>query len=73
MFDLASRRGLKIDIGRLSTELGIRVVTSVAVQRGGTEQLLKLMDEPPPVHPDNERASWRPPSAAEAENCPTGG
>src|SRR5262245_57429438 len=45
MFDIATRRGVKIDLERLSTELGVPVVTSVAVRRGGTEDLLRRMDE----------------------------
>ncbi len=45
MFDIASRRGIKIDLGRLSAELGVPVVTSVAVHRGGTDELLRRMDD----------------------------
>jgi ferrous iron transport protein B len=37
MFDIATRRGVKIDLKQLSAELGVPVVTSVAVRRGGTE------------------------------------
>jgi ferrous iron transport protein B len=45
MFDIASKRGVKIDIARLSADLGVPVVTSVAVRRGGTEELLRRLDE----------------------------
>ncbi len=45
MFDIATRRGVKIDLKQLSAELGVPVVTSVAVRRGGTEELLRQMDE----------------------------
>jgi ferrous iron transport protein B len=45
MFDIAGRRGIKIDLDRMSAELGVPVVTSVAVRRGGTEQLLRCMDQ----------------------------
>ena len=45
MMDIAKRRGIGIDIDKLSAELGIAVVTSVAVRRDGTEALLRRMDE----------------------------
>ena len=55
MFDIARHRGWKIDLERLSEELGIPVVSSVAVRRGGTESLLAALDalaaNPPPVRP----------------------
>jgi ferrous iron transport protein B len=45
MIDIARRRGIDIDLDRLSAELGVPVVTSIAVRRGGTEELLRRMDE----------------------------
>jgi ferrous iron transport protein B len=45
MIDIARRRGIDIDLGKLSAELGVPVVTSTAVRRGGTEELLRRMDE----------------------------
>ena len=45
MFDIARHRGFEIDLDRLSGELGIPVVTSVAVRRGGTGDLLAQIDE----------------------------
>ncbi|TCH99133.1 ferrous iron transport protein B [Roseococcus sp. SYP-B2431] len=44
MIDIARHRGIEIDLERLSAELGIPVVTSVAVRRGGTEALLAEID-----------------------------
>jgi ferrous iron transport protein B len=44
MIDIARKRGIEIDLEKLSSELGIPVVTSVAVRRGGTEQLLSSID-----------------------------
>jgi ferrous iron transport protein B len=41
MHDLAASRGIKIDIGRLSSELGAPVVPTVAVKRSGLTELLK--------------------------------
>ena len=45
MIDIARHRGIEIDLERLSAELGIPVVTSTAVRRGGTEELLRRLDE----------------------------
>jgi ferrous iron transport protein B len=45
MFDIASRRGVTVDVPRLSEALGIPVVTSIAVRKGGTAALLRLTDE----------------------------
>ena len=45
MIDIARRRGIDIDLDKLSAELGVPVVTSTAVRRGGTEDLLRRMDE----------------------------
>ncbi|MBO0739732.1 MAG: ferrous iron transporter B, partial [Alphaproteobacteria bacterium] len=44
MFDIARHRGFEIDLDRLSAELGIPVVASVAVRRGGTSDLLARID-----------------------------
>jgi ferrous iron transport protein B len=45
MIDIARRRGMEIDLDRLSIELGVPVVTSTAVRRGGTEELLHRLDD----------------------------
>lgn len=45
MIDIARRRGIEIDLEKLSAELGIPVVTSTAVRRNGTEDLLRRIDE----------------------------
>ncbi len=45
MYDIAVRRGVTIDVPRLSTELGVPVVTSIAVRKGGTAELLRSTDE----------------------------
>ncbi|TWB51045.1 ferrous iron transport protein B [Nitrospirillum viridazoti] len=44
MFDIARHRGIEIDIGRLSAELGVPVVPTVAVRKAGTADLLKHID-----------------------------
>jgi ferrous iron transport protein B len=70
MFDIARHRGFEIDLDRLSAELGIPVVSSVAVRRGGTRDLLARIDEViserglPRGLPSTE-GTWSEPDAAE--------
>src|SRR5450432_3234065 len=45
MFDIATRRGVSVDVAQLSKALGIPVVTSIAVRKGGTADLLQRTDE----------------------------
>ena len=45
MIDIAKRRGVDIDLDRMSQELGLPIVTSVAVRKGGVDELLKRTDE----------------------------
>jgi ferrous iron transport protein B len=65
MFDIARHRGLTIDLDRLEAELGIPVVTSVAVRRGGTAALLDKVDEAvaTPLAPGRPHG-WTEPDAA---------
>jgi ferrous iron transport protein B len=50
MMDAARKRGIRIDIAKLEAELGIPVVETIAVQRGGAAALLAQVDkELPPV------------------------
>ena len=44
MFDIAERQGFGIDLPRLSTELGVPVVTTVATRRRGVSELLEAVD-----------------------------
>jgi len=57
MVDAARRRGIHVDAARLSAELGIPVVETVAVRRGGAQALVDLVDKtasqmpcPPQAH-----------------------
>ncbi|WP_439924347.1 ferrous iron transporter B [Nitrobacter sp. JJSN] len=45
MIDIARRRGVDIDLDKLSAELGVPVVTSTAVRRGGIDDLLRRIDD----------------------------
>jgi ferrous iron transport protein B len=66
MYDIATRRGVTVDVARLSLLLGIPVVTSIAVRKGGTSELLRKTDEiaaRTPILPGENL--WHPLSAAE--------
>src|ERR1700750_1278560 len=62
MIDIARRRGIDIDLVKLSAELAVPVVTSVAVRRGGTEELLRCIDELIPAAQIHRENTWSPPS-----------
>lgn len=47
MVDVARKRGIEIDTARLSQELGMPVVETVAVQAGGEKTLLAALDAMP--------------------------
>jgi ferrous iron transport protein B len=61
MFDIATRRGVTVDVPKLSEALGVPVVTSIAVRKGGTADLMRLTDDllsqAPAPHVQN---TWRP-------------
>ena len=63
MMDIARRRGIEIDVERLSRELGMPVVSSVAVRRGGTDALLGELDRLLAHLPAASAADWRAPDA----------
>ncbi len=66
MIDIARRRGIEIDVDRLSQELGVPVVTSIAVRRGGTEDLLRRMDDMVANFKDaNPASTWQPPTSSD--------
>jgi ferrous iron transport protein B len=45
MLDIARRRGIDIDVDRMSAELGVPVVTAAAGRRGSTNELLLRLDK----------------------------
>jgi ferrous iron transport protein B len=65
MFDIATRRGVTVDVERLSEALGIPVVTSIAVRRGGTAELLRRTDEIAAQSAPLRENRWQPLSVAE--------
>ncbi len=65
MFDIASRRGITVDVERLAKELGVPVVTSIAVRKGGTADLLQLTDDISAKLAEPQENSWRALSVSE--------
>ncbi|HLA71450.1 MAG TPA: ferrous iron transporter B [Steroidobacteraceae bacterium] len=66
--DVAKRRNVKIDVARLSAELGVPVLPTIAVKRGGADALIEALA---PVHWLQHRSiaapAWTEPSAEDAE------
>lgn len=66
MIDIAKRQGCEIDIDKLSHELGVPVIPTVAVRKGGTNALLRVIDQLAVVgQPEVSRSTWRQPTAPE--------
>jgi ferrous iron transport protein B len=63
MMDIARKRGIEIDVERLSRELGVPVVESVAVRRGGTDALLAGIDRRLDEQLKARESDWQPPDA----------
>jgi ferrous iron transport protein B len=63
MMDIARRRGIEIDTDRLSRELGVPVVSSIAVRRGGTDALLAEIDRQIVRQAAVGAAEWQAPDA----------
>ena len=65
MMDIARKRGVEIDVARLARELGVPVVSSVAVRRGGTDALLREIDGALVSLPPAGVSVWQVPDAGE--------
>ncbi len=66
MIDIAERRGIGIDIKRLSSELGIDVIAASAVRRGGTDDLVYRLDDLAAANwSANTKSNWTPPEPRE--------
>jgi ferrous iron transport protein B len=65
--DVADRRGVKIDVARLSAELGVPVLPTIAVKRGGADALIEAI-QPSRWHSVRKIVpAWQAPSAEDAE------
>jgi ferrous iron transport protein B len=66
--DVAAKRGVHIDVARLSTELGVPVLPTIAVKRGGADALIEAIQ---PARWEQHRRiaapAWQDPSAEDAE------
>src|SRR5213078_3864968 len=65
MMDIAKKRGIEIDMDVLARELGLPVVSSVAVRRGGVAALLGALDERLAAHQPMSAADWHTPDASD--------
>lgn len=63
MYDIAQRQGLRIDLQRLETELGVPVVTTTATRRRGIEALVAAVDTAAGTMPQVAGMAWMPPDA----------
>ena len=67
MSDLARRRGYALDRERLAAELGVPVVETVAVSRGGADALIAVLERMPAQAPVPARG-WQQPSAEQVRD-----
>jgi ferrous iron transport protein B len=65
MYDIAQRQGLRIDLERLSQELGAPVVTTVATRRRGIAELVAAAQAQADAVVADTQSRWHAPSAAE--------
>jgi ferrous iron transport protein B len=63
MMDIARKRGIEIDFAKLAAALGVPVVSSVAVRRGGTDALLAELDRLLGRGVAGGASDWRAPDA----------
>jgi ferrous iron transport protein B len=68
MADIARRKGIKIDAGQLSRELGVPVVETVGVKSSGARALIDLLDSTVVPAPPTPRSTWRQLSARDIED-----
>ena len=65
MFDIAQRQGLRIDLDRLSAEIGAPVVTTVATRKRGIAELVAAAQAQADRSVGETHSEWHAPSAAE--------
>ncbi|RRN66118.1 ferrous iron transport protein B [Caulobacter sp. 602-1] len=65
MFDIAQRQGLRIDLERLSQELGAPIVTTVATRKRGLPELLEQVEALVAARKVETENVWHEPTASE--------
>jgi ferrous iron transport protein B len=65
MFDIAQRQGLRIDLERLSQEIGAPIVTTVATRKRGLVELLAEVETIVAARRVEVESVWHEPTAAE--------
>ena len=65
MIDIAKARGITIDIAKLSARMDVPVITTIAVAKDGTEDLLAAVDQAASTHQSKTTPSWHEQSADE--------
>ncbi|MBC7667586.1 MAG: ferrous iron transport protein B [Gemmatimonadaceae bacterium] len=65
MYDIAQRQGLRIDLERLSAEIGAPIIPTVATRKRGLQELVAAADALVLSHAGEQDNVWREPDAAE--------
>lgn len=61
MMDIAEKRGLKLDVDKLSQALGAKVIPTVATNRKGMSELMQTcLDEQSSIHAEPKEFTYRP-------------
>jgi ferrous iron transport protein B len=68
MSDIARRKGIAIDVSRLSQELGVPVVATVGVKAGGVRSLIAILDGIDKPTGARQAVQWHTPTAADIEH-----
>ena len=63
MYDIAQRQGLRIDLERLSAELGLPIVPTTATRRRGIDDLVAAIDVAAGSRSPNPENAWTAPDA----------
>ena len=63
MYDIAQRQGLRIDLDRLGTELGVPIVPTVATRKRGIDELIAAIGATVDAAPPIAASSWAAPDA----------
>ena len=69
--DVAKRRGVRVDVARLSQELGVPVLPTIAVKRGGADALIEAIEPARWAGTRNATPVWHETTAEDAEQMQT--